>query len=125
MLDSVYKLAAHDGRPVRKASTGKASLPGPKQVWRAGDWSHDVVTLADEPPPGEGHRPLLESTMRDGERTGAGRRGLQDAHRHFARGWAQVPHRLLALTDPARHPVLISARLQALAEELDASDRGR
>jgi hypothetical protein len=36
-----------------------------------------------------------------------------------------VPHRLLALTDPARHPVLISARLQALAEELDASDRGR
>src|SRR5665213_3388690 len=34
-LDSAYKLVAYDGRPVAKLSPGKATLPGPKQVFRS------------------------------------------------------------------------------------------
>jgi len=37
--------------------TGKATLPGELQVWRAGD--HDLVALASEPSPGNGARPML------------------------------------------------------------------
>lgn len=120
VLDSVYKLAAFDGRPVRKTSTGKASWPGPKQVWRADDWSHDVLALADEPAPGPGYRPLLEEVARDGRRTAAGQRTLDDANAHFEQQWATLPRRLRHLTEPDRHPVDVSSRMTSLAAEVDA-----
>jgi nicotinate phosphoribosyltransferase len=119
VLDSVYKLAAFDGRPVRKTSTGKASWPGPKQVWRAEDWTHDVLAIADEPPPGPGYQPLLEEHMRDGQRTRAGRRGLDDANAHFEQQWTQLPDRLRHLTEPDHHPVHISEPMQQLADQID------
>lgn len=120
VLDSVYKLAAYDGRAVRKTSTGKASWPGRKQVWRAGDWRRDVLGLADETAPGPDHRPLLEPVMDGGRRTPAGRRTLDDAHAHFEAQWADVPARLRRLTDPEPHPVEVSERLRRLAAEVDA-----
>lgn len=43
--------------------SGKATLPGELQVYRFAD--HDVVALADEPPP-SGGRPLLQPVWRDG-----------------------------------------------------------
>ncbi len=69
-LDMVYKLVAFGGRPVLKLSTGKASWPGEKQVWRvsaAGRFDHDVIGRADEPPP-DGGVPLLEGAMVSGRR---------------------------------------------------------
>ena len=42
--------------------TGKATLPGELQVWRFGD--HDLLTLAKEPSPGGGARPLLQPFWR-------------------------------------------------------------
>jgi nicotinate phosphoribosyltransferase len=42
--------------------TGKATLPGELQVWRSSD--HDLVTLAREPSPGAGARPLLVPVWR-------------------------------------------------------------
>jgi nicotinate phosphoribosyltransferase len=48
-IDLVYKLVAFDGRPVLKLSSGKATLPGPKQVWRRierGLFAGDVVELS-------------------------------------------------------------------------------
>src|SRR5204862_3187582 len=48
-LESVYKLVEYDGRPVMKLQTGKASSPGPKQVFRRAEG--DVIGLRDEPPP--------------------------------------------------------------------------
>jgi hypothetical protein len=62
VLECVYKLAEYQGRPVRETSSGKVTWPGRKQVWRANDWSGDVVGLADEPGP-PAHRPLLEPVM--------------------------------------------------------------
>ena len=67
-LDSAYKLAAYDGRPIMKLSVGKTSPPGAKQVYRGPDG--DVLALRDEPPP-SGHQPLLVPVMREGRRTGA------------------------------------------------------
>ncbi|HEX6236577.1 MAG TPA: nicotinate phosphoribosyltransferase [Acidimicrobiales bacterium] len=123
VLDSIYKLAAYDGRPVRKTSTGKASWPGAKQVWRSHDWDHDVLALAEEPPPGPGYQPLLEEAMRDGKRTAAGSASLDEANQHFERQWARLPSRIRHLTDPDAHPVQISERMRRLAEEIDARNQ--
>src|SRR5439155_10834675 len=62
--DIAFKLVAYDGRPVAKFSTGKASLPGAKQVFRSGDPESDVLALRDERLDGE---PLLRPVWRDGE----------------------------------------------------------
>ena len=63
-VDSVYKLTEYDGRPVVKLSTGKATAPGRKQVWRAVEAGEhrDVVGLRDETP-SSGGAPLLEPVM--------------------------------------------------------------
>lgn len=122
-LDSVYKLVAYDGRPVHKTSTGKAIWPGPKQVWRAPDWSHDTIALADEPRPEPGHRPLLEEVMRDGERTPEGRRTLSEAQEHFQREWSGFPERIRRLRDASSHRVELSPTLRQLAAELDERRR--
>jgi nicotinate phosphoribosyltransferase len=57
-VDTVYKLVEYGGRPVMKLSTGKAALPGPKQVFRM-TGMRDVIACRDEEPP-PGHLPLLE-----------------------------------------------------------------
>jgi nicotinate phosphoribosyltransferase len=69
-VDMVYKLVELDGRPVLKLSRGKATLPGPKQVWRleeGGRLRHDLLGLAFEDGSGGG-RPLLEPVMANGRR---------------------------------------------------------
>lgn len=122
-LDGVYKLVAYDGRPVRKTSTGKETWPGAKQVWRARDWSDDVVALAGEPPPGGDYRPLLTTVMVDGRRTGAGSRPLARANEHFEQEWDAFPERLRRLGDPERHPVRVSAGLRQTAMEIDTHNK--
>jgi nicotinate phosphoribosyltransferase len=74
-LGGVYKLVevTEEGRMrlVMKTSTGKATWPGRKQIWRVMENARavrDVVALHDEPPM-EGARALLERVMADGART--------------------------------------------------------
>ncbi len=119
VLDSVYKLVAYDGRPVRKTSTGKEIWPGPKQVWRAPDWSVDVIALADEPAPEAGQRPLLVEVMRGGRRTSPGQVTLTEANRNFEQEWAGLPGALKDLTARTEHPLTVSSRLRLLAAKLD------
>jgi nicotinate phosphoribosyltransferase len=67
-FDLVYKLVEIDGRGVMKLSAAKATLPGPKQVWRRrrdGLFAGDVVALLGEEPPAEAE-PLLEPAIVDG-----------------------------------------------------------
>jgi nicotinate phosphoribosyltransferase len=118
-LDSVYKLVSYDGHPVLKTSTGKEIWPGLKQVWRATDWSGDVLALADETGP-EDHEPLLVPVMQGGRRTPAGRYSLEEANKHFEQQWSQLPEPLRDLTDPPSYPVTISSELRASADELAA-----
>lgn len=113
-LDLVYKLVELDGRPRRKLSPGKATLPGRKQVWRttsAGLFDHDVLGLADAPgrPAGE---PLLVEAMRGGRRL---RRESLPAIRDRARAQRlalRAEHRAL---DAAPYEVRIDPALASLA----------
>jgi nicotinate phosphoribosyltransferase len=103
--------------PVLKTSTGKQIWPGLKQVWRATDWSGDVLALAEEAGP-EGYEALLVPVMQGGRRTRAGRYSLEDANKVFEQQWSSVPEALLDLTDPAPYPVAVSSGLRACADEL-------
>ncbi len=122
-LDTVYKLVSYDGRPVRKTSTGKATWPAAKQIWRDPDWSRDVIALADEVASGSSQVPLLETVMRSGHPTAAGGATLAQANDFFEQQWKGLPDSLKNLEAPARHPVQPSQALQRLTEELDLLQR--
>ena len=113
VVDTVYKLVAFDGRPVRKLSVGKETWPGPKQVWRRPDWSEDVLGLADEGPPDSGCVPLL-SPVAAGERP-----TLTEANAWFESQWAGLPVEVKDLSAPAPYPVVPSEGLLKLTEEVD------
>ena len=123
-LDSVYKLVAHDGRPVLKTSPGKAIWPGAKQVWRSSDWSADTLALAEEGPPGPDVRPLMAMVMDHGVRTAEGSCSLSEANEHFEHQWASLSDDRRHLTTPTPHPVEISPRLRRLADDLRIQHQG-
>jgi nicotinate phosphoribosyltransferase len=113
-LDSAYKLAAYDGRPVMKLSAGKASAPGAKQVYRGPDG--DLLALRDEPPP-PGHEPLLVPVMREGRRLG-GSEPLAAAQQRCRTDLAWLPPAARALRHPEPVPVRISAQLKTLQDQV-------
>ena len=69
-LDMAYKLVDINGRPVLKLSTGKISLPGPKQIFRStqpqGQLKGDLLGLRDESH--RGAEPLLKKVMENARR---------------------------------------------------------
>lgn len=119
-LDAVYKLQEYAGRPRRKRSTGKATWPGRKQVFRQidamGRFGHDIVAAEGEAPEGE---PLLIPVMRRGRRLHPPER-LDAVRRRAAAQLAQLPEHLKTLetTAPA-YRVEIHASLRRLAAEAD------
>lgn len=121
VLDSVYKLVAFDGRPVRKTSEGKGTWPGQKQVWRGDD--HDVLGLADEEGPATGTS-LLEEVMRGGRRTDAGRADLAAASARYEEHWSRLSASVRRLSDPGPWPVRPSAALERLTADVDARRAG-
>jgi nicotinate phosphoribosyltransferase len=120
-LGGVYKLVAdrpeHDGwRTVAKRSPAKATVPGPKQVFRAyrdGVCDGDTVAVMDEQVDGE---PLLVPVMRGGRRVRA--ESLDELR---ARALAQLEALPSALrvpppgTEPRPYPVALTPRLRSLA----------
>jgi nicotinate phosphoribosyltransferase len=118
-LDCAYKLQEYAGVPRRKRSTGKATWPGRKQVWRRygpdGRMSGDVLSLEDDPHPGE---PLLHPVMKAGRRLEP-RPTLDDARARAAQDLARLPQALRGLEAGARYPVEIAPALARLAEEVD------
>ena len=81
-LDIAYKLVEIAGRGRLKLSTGKALLPGRKQVFRVereGIAENDVIGRRDESLPG---RPLLQHVMAGGRRCPSGRVSLDAARAH-------------------------------------------
>jgi nicotinate phosphoribosyltransferase len=122
VLEAVYKLVAFDGRPVGKTSQGKASLPGPKQLWRRRDGTADVLGLAEEPGPGETYEALLVTVMLEGRRTPAGLEDLAAARARFEAAWARLPEEVRAIADPATLPLRLApglARLVGLDPSLE------
>ena len=116
-IDLVYKLVDIDGRPVLKLSAGKATLPGPKQVWRRLDgdrFAGDLIALANEPRPPD-TVPLLEPAMQGGAR-------VVDESLDAARARAAQQRRALPAgqrsLDAEPYPVEVSPALTALRDSL-------
>ena len=117
-LGGVYKLVAEDGVPKMKLSTGKATLPGRKQVHRFFEdesLRHDVVALEDEP---VGGRPLLSCVMEAGRRLSAPE-PLAEVRERCLEGLSALPEHLQAM-EPAgrRYEVLKSPLLMELVETM-------
>jgi nicotinate phosphoribosyltransferase len=119
VLDAVYKLQEYAGKPRRKRSTGKATWPGRKQVFRNlrdGRFDHDIVTVEGDTQAGS---PLLVQVMRNGRRLHAPE-SLQTMRERAAAQLASLPERLKTLeatTTPYR--VEISPALHKLAAQVD------
>ncbi|MGW6966945.1 nicotinate phosphoribosyltransferase [Streptomyces zaomyceticus] len=111
-LDAAYKLVEYDGRPVMKLSAGKATAPGPKQVFR-GPGLRDVIGLANEEPP-EGTEPLLRTVMRGGLRTDPPDT-LAAARARFESDLAALPEEARLIEDPTAPLPTASTRLTVLA----------
>ncbi len=122
-VGGIYKLVEIEkaGRavPKFKASVGKATYPGKKQVLRrlsdglmAGD---RIVPLSEAASAGPDERPLLRQVVREG--AVVEREGLAEARAHCARELARLPPELRELS-PAPEPyrVRIDPTLEALLE---------
>jgi nicotinate phosphoribosyltransferase len=121
-LDMAYKLEEYAERPRLKRSPGKETWPGAKQVFRAHNAQHqmrgDVIALADESVVGE---PLLDEVMRDGRRV-RDLPMLSAIREHCKAQIAELPPALRVLEKgESAYDVQVSARLQALAAEIDAN----
>jgi nicotinate phosphoribosyltransferase len=118
-LGAVYKLVADERGPKIKLSTGKATLPGRKQVLRferAGIYERDEIALEGEEP--RGGRPLLVKVMERGERTDA-ENGLDQSRERCRAGLRQLPPTLRRLGAPAqRYRVEPSSRLWGLVQQM-------
>jgi len=118
-LDCAYKLQEYAGRPRRKRSTGKATLPGRKQVTRRyvdGKMAGDVVHLEGERFDGE---PLLVQVMRGGRRL-MPKEPLSRMRTRTLAGLARLPDHLRALETTPPYPVTIAEGIEKLAREVDA-----
>lgn len=115
-LECAYKLTEYAGRARMKTSTGKVSLPGRKQIFRAhheGRMAGDTITLMDDP---HGAHPLLVPVMIGGKRL-APPRTLADIARATQDQLAALPVELRRLEPPsAPYPVRVSAALESLRQ---------
>jgi nicotinate phosphoribosyltransferase len=118
-LDCVYKLQEYAGLSRRKRSTGKATWPGRKQVWRSyavdGRMAADVLSVENDEHNGE---PLIELVMQGGRRVTPSP-PLAAIRERAACDLARLPEPLRRLDPDADYPVQIGARLLRLADEVD------
>ncbi len=125
-VEGVYKLV-EDAEGYRvKLSTGKATLPGRKQVWRisdgAGLFGRDSIALAEEDAP-PGAAPLLREVMRDGRTLAV--ETLEEMRARCQARHAQLPAPLRALRGASSYPVHLSPALEALRTRMYAEAEQR
>lgn len=122
-LDCAYKLQEYAGKPRRKRSSGKATLPGRKQVFRlaGGDGVPIADVVASETEQFDG-TPLLEPVMRDGRRI-APSPPLDDVRRRAAHNLATLPESLRNPLTRGSYDVRISTRLESIAAALDSEQQ--
>jgi nicotinate phosphoribosyltransferase len=118
--DIAYKLVEFQNRPVLKLSTGKASWPGKKQVFRqkadGGQTEKDLIGARDEELPGEA---LLREVMRAGRITSTHPK-LLEIREIVAADLAMLPREVKALREPSRFLVEFSPKLKRLRDQVAA-----
>ena len=118
-FDIAYKLVEYDERAVLKLSTGKASWPGKKQVFRMrderGQLQKDVIALREENIPGAD--PLLQKVMASGE-VAVRCPTLEEIRDNFMGEFKRLSGPIKAIRNPASYPVEISPQLTKLREEV-------
>jgi nicotinate phosphoribosyltransferase len=117
-LDTAYKLVEYAGRPVVKLSTGKATLPGPKQVFRM-PGMRDTIACRDEELP-RGSEPMIEQMMSGGSPTRP-RATIAELRSRVEVQLRQLPAETLALDSPVAPVATTSARLRVLDEHSRAA----
>jgi nicotinate phosphoribosyltransferase len=130
-LGGVYKLVElvvdHEAHGKVKTSSGKATFPGRKQVWRRsdprGEYLEDVITLADEAGPADAE-PLLVRVM-DGGRQLAPPPALAEVRARSLRLVSCLSPLVRALDSAAVYPVHVSDRLAEEQRTLVAAHIGR
>jgi nicotinate phosphoribosyltransferase len=119
-LDCAYKLEEYDGRPRRKRSTGKATWPGRKQIFRKfgsdGKIGEDTVGLETE---SLGDTGLMLPAMRHGRRLQTSE-SLDTIRDRAQQSLASLPAALRSLSEYGEYPVIISQSLRDLAADVDA-----
>ena len=118
-LDCAYKLQEYAGLARRKRSTGKATWPGRKQVWRRygldGRMAGDVLSLEADRHEGES---LLTQVMQGGRRLRPDP-SIADIRALAAHDLERLPQPLQDLTPGAQYSVEVAASLVQLAAEVD------
>ena len=118
-IGGVYKLVEDEKGYRIKLSTGKATLPGRKQVWRRldaeGQPAGDLIALHDEPAL-PGYTPLLVPVMRAGKRTRS--EALASIRQRCTERLASLPEELRVLDDPMTYPVTLSPTLAELRDRM-------
>ncbi len=118
-MGGVYKLVEDEKGYRMKTSTGKATLPGRKQVWRRKD-SHgcptdDLIALLDEPAP-VGREPLLVPVMEGGVRTRT--EALPQIRQRCTERLGALPEELQHLDNAMVYPVALSPLLSELRDRM-------
>jgi nicotinate phosphoribosyltransferase len=117
-LSTVYKLQEYAGKPRRKRSTGKATWPGRKQLYRrydeSGRMAGDTLTLESDLQDGEA---LLHPAMKEGKRIGPAP-SLEEIRDRVKTGMSRLPEPLRRL-EKREYPVTISSALQEMARKMD------
>ncbi len=118
-LDCAYKLEEYAGLARRKRSSGKATWPGRKQVWRSygadGRMCGDVISVEGDAQSGEA---LLRPVMRGGRRIEPPP-AMTALRERAAESLRRLPEPLRRLEAGAVYPVEIAPALRSLAEEVD------
>ena len=117
-LGGVYKLVEDRSGPRIKLSTGKATLPGRKQVWRvrgSGAAVRDTIALREELPPPDGV-PLLVQAMAGGRTIHQD--SLPAMRTRCLERLAGLPQALRNLHTTLQAPVGLSDRLRDLRDQM-------
>lgn len=116
-INGVYKLVEIDGIPVAKASSGKQTYPGRKQIfrsWGGNQIQQDRLGLIEEPFQAE--QPLLQLMMRQGEPVHPPETLAAIAERTRA-SVASLPSATRQLDQPIPIALELSPALEALREQ--------
>lgn len=118
-VNGVYKLVQIGDRPTMKKSSGKATYPGCKQIFRNLEAGRDRLGLATEAAQ-SGEMALLEKVMAQGKRLTLPE-DLATIRQRTTASVRQLPDRVKRLTQPEVYPVSISESLQTLTEAIAQS----